>query len=79
MARLSKNLQEILWRKIELSLSNSEVNLKLGLRGHSQGPCGERESAAAVEGTSELGFGGGGGGGGAVSTIVAIFLSGDKG
>lgn len=41
----------------------------LGLRGHSQGPCGEGDSAAGVGGTSELGLGGGGG---AVSTIVAI-------
>lgn len=63
-----------MWKKIELSLSNSEVSLMLGLRGHSQGPCGEGGSAAGVGGTSELGLGGGGGGagGGAVSTIVAI-------
>lgn len=59
-----------MWKKIELSLSNSEVSLMLGLRGHSQGPCGEGGSAAGVGGTSELGLGGGGGG--AVSTIVAI-------
>lgn len=34
LARLSKNLQEILWKKMALSLSNSVVTLRAGLLGN---------------------------------------------
>ena len=80
-AKLSRSLQETLWKNKEVSLSNSEVTLSFGLFEskqilHDRGGGGEGGggggSVCRIGGTMWLGLGGRGGGGEDSAIVVVV-------
>ena len=74
-AKLSRSLQETLWKNKEESLSNSEVTLSFGLFEskqvlHDRG--GGGGSVCGIGGTMWLGLGGRGGGGEDSAIVVVV-------
>jgi hypothetical protein len=78
-AKLSRSLQETLWKNKEESLSNSEVTLSFGLFESKQvlhdrggGGGGGGGSVCGIGGTMWLGLGGRGGGGEQSAIVVVV-------